>query len=608
MANIELAKAYVTIVPSLEGAQQTISSELTGASVSAGAEAGEQAGSSFNSGFGTAVKAVGGAIAGATAAVAGAIAAGTSALVGFTREGASYADEVLTMSTNTHIATDELQAYMYAAELVDVSVETMTSSMARNVRSMSSAASGTGAVAEAYEALGVSVTDADGNLRDSQEVYWELIDSLGEVDDYTQRDALAMQIFGRSAQDLNSLIAVGSEGMAEYASQAEAAGAILSEDTLGAFGEFDDVMQQVDSGVSAAKNALGTVLLPVLTELGGEGVGLLGQFTTGILEANGNIDQIAVVIENLIPQVTALISQFIPTIVSLGGTIITSLISAILSNLPAILSTAGDVLRSLGEGIISVLPTLAPIAAELIVSLVRFIVDNLPTVIESAIEIILAIVTGLTDALPELIPACVAAILQICEALLAPDMLAQLLSAALEICIALGEGLINSIPEITSRVPEIITNILSAFAPLGTDLAANALTWMSDMIGNMVQGITNGLGRIADAAASIGSTIASYIGFSEPELGPLSNFHTYAPDMIDLFCEGIDDSTPELEATLNRTLSLPAVSAQETVTSDFSNDNANEGGDIVIPVYIGQERLDTIMLRSSQVATYRRGS
>ena len=302
MAN-EVARAYVLIVPSMEGARDAISEELTGASEEAGSSAGSQAGSSFGTSFGGVLRTTGAIVAGVTGAMAAGIAAGTGALVSFTSSGAAYADEVLTMSTNTHIATDELQAYMYAAELVDVSTETMTNSMARNIRSMNSAAEGTGEVAEAYEALGVSVTDADGNLRDSQEVYWEAIDALGEIDDATQRDALSMTLFGRGAQDLNSLIEVGSEGMAEYAAQAEEAGAILGEDTLQQFGEFDDVMQNVGSGVDAAKNALGTVLLPVLTELGTEGVGLLGEFTTGILAANGDMDMIAQTIEGLLPQV-----------------------------------------------------------------------------------------------------------------------------------------------------------------------------------------------------------------------------------------------------------------------------------------------------------------
>lgn len=609
MANIELAKAYVTIVPSLTGAQQTITEELTGVSSTAGAQAGSDAGEAFNVNFSSILKGVGGVVAGVTGALAAGVAAGTAALVDMTREGATYADTVLTMSTNTHIGTDELQAYMYAAELVDVSVDTMTSSMARNVRSMSSAADGTGAVAEAYAALGVAVTDSEGNLRDSQEVYWELIDALGQVESDTERDALSMQIFGRSAQDLNSLIAVGSEGMAEYAAQAEDAGAILSGDTLGAFGEFDDVMQQLDSGVGAAKNALGTVLLPVLTDLGGEGVDLLGQFTTGILEANGDIDMIAATIEGLIPQVVGIINQYLPTVIELGGSIISSLAQAILSNLGSILSTAGSVLMTLGEGIIAVLPTLAPIATELIVNLANFIIDNLGTVIESALFIVISVAEGISDALPELIPAAVAAIYQIVETLTQPDSVTALLGAALDICIALGEGLIASIPVIVENIPIIIENIMASFMALGDELQTSASTWAYDMMQSFISGIQNMIGNVASAASSIASTIQSYIGFSEPEKGPLSNFHTYAPDMIDLFTEGLEDSTPELEAALATSLALPMTAAPAALESGYLDETAEaESGDLVIPVYIGQEKLDTIMIRSSQIAQYRRGS
>lgn len=604
---IELAKAYVTIVPSLQGAQQTITEELTGVSSTAGTTAGSQAGSAFNSSFGSVLATAGGIAAGVAGAMAAGIAAGTSALVDFTRQGATYADEVLTMSTNTHIAADELQAYMYAAELVDVSTETMTSSMARNIRSMNSAAEGTGAAAEAYAALGVSVTDAEGNLRDSQEVYWELIDALGSVEDYTERDALSMSIFGRSAQDLNSLIAVGSEGMAEYAAQAQDAGAILDGDTLEAFGSFDDVMQQLDSGVQAAENALGTVLLPVLTELGGEGVGLLGEFTTGILAANGDLDQIAATIEGLLPRVTGIIDQFLPVIISLGGSIISTLANSILSNLPSILSTAGTVLQTLGTGIISVLPTLAPIAAELIVNLVNFIVSNLGTVISAALQIVISVAEGIAQNLDTLIPAVVAAILTICEQLTNPSTIQQLMQASFDIMVGIGNGLLNAVPEAVAHIPEIIANILQSFTPLGNQLAMNAVTWATDMINSFVNGIRNLLGSVASAASDIASTIASYIGFSEPELGPLSDFHTYAPDMIELFAEGIEDSTPELEAAFNSSLTLPTVSAADG-GAGYADISAG-GDDAVVPVniFIGQEKLDSIMLRSSQLSTYRRG-
>ncbi len=111
-------------------------------------------------------------------------------------DGAAYADTVLTESTVTGIATDKLQEYMYAAELVDVSTETLTKSMAKQIKSMKSVHDGSKTMAAAYDALGVSVTDSNGDLRDGDTVYWELIDALGKVENETERDALAMQVAG----------------------------------------------------------------------------------------------------------------------------------------------------------------------------------------------------------------------------------------------------------------------------------------------------------------------------------------------------------------------------------------------------------------------------
>lgn len=165
---------------------------------------------------------------GAALAAIGTAAVGAGkALVDMSVNSAAYADEILTASTVTGMSTDSLQAYKYAAELVDVSLDTLTGSMARNVRSMSSVRKGTGEIADAYRRLGVSITDANGNLRDSEAVYWETIDALGKVSNETERDALAMQIFGKSAQELNPLIAQGSAGIAELTEEAKRMGAVM---------------------------------------------------------------------------------------------------------------------------------------------------------------------------------------------------------------------------------------------------------------------------------------------------------------------------------------------------------------------------------------------
>src|SRR5690606_12960779 len=141
----------------------------------------------------------------AVAAVATAAAAAAGALTAATVSAAAYADEILTAATNTNLSTDELQAYRYAAELIDVSFDTFVASQGKFTKSMQDAVrSGASPAASAFSALGLSVTDASGNLRDSTELYWEAIDALGAVENETQRTALAQEIFGRSGAQMNS--------------------------------------------------------------------------------------------------------------------------------------------------------------------------------------------------------------------------------------------------------------------------------------------------------------------------------------------------------------------------------------------------------------------
>lgn len=188
-------------------------------------------------------------------------------LASATKEAAAFADEVLTLSAKTNISTDALQGYMYAAELVDVSVETITKSMQRNIRSMGSAADGTAQYANAYKQLGVAVQDSNGDLRDSQEVFWELIDALGQMTNETERDEIAMTLLGKSAQDLNPLIEAGTDRMRELADEAASVGFIMSGETLSALGSLDDQLQRLDGAATAAKNALGAALAPVFENL-----------------------------------------------------------------------------------------------------------------------------------------------------------------------------------------------------------------------------------------------------------------------------------------------------------------------------------------------------
>ena len=272
-----------------------------------------------------------------------------SALTNMTVEGSEYADQILTESAVTGLSTDSLQKYHYAAGLVDVDVGTITKSLAKNTKQMASAQKGTGAAADAYAKLGVKVTKSNGELRNSEKVFWEAIDALGEIENETERDALAMELFGKSAQELNPLIEAGSDRMKELGEQAEAAGAVMSDDMLNAYREFNDKLEELQSGVDIAKRALGTALLPVLDQLAGAGVDMLSDFSQALLDCNGDIEQMASVAGEYLGKAVQMITDYIPEMVTMGGELVGGLLSGIAQNLPEIVSSVTAALDDLRD-------------------------------------------------------------------------------------------------------------------------------------------------------------------------------------------------------------------------------------------------------------------
>lgn len=565
--------------------------------------------------LGSAAKVACEAAAAAVAAVTGAVVALGGALVDCTVDAAAFADDVLTTSQVTGMTTEEVQALQYSAELLDTSLETISGSMARNIRSMQSAADGTGDIAAAYEQLGVSVTDSAGNLRDSESVYWEAIDALGTIEDRTERDALAMEIFGKSAQELNPLIAAGSDEIARLSQEAEDVGYVMDGDTLEAFGAFDDELQRVKAGTTAAKNAIGTILLPVLTNLAGDGVDLLSEFTNGILDANGDIEQMSTVIETILPEVLGLFTSYLPMIIELGGTIIETLANSIIENLPTILESAIELILTISEGIINHLSDLAPVITTLVVSVANFIVDNLPTIISAALDLVIALADGISRALPELIPSVIECINQIVTTLI--DHSSELVPAALELMIALALGLIAAIPEILNTVPQIVSEMSDEFDEYIPDLIAAAQTWGLDLVSNFISGITSSFGNLRSTLSSMASTVTDYIGFSVPDKGPLAEWAIHNPgaDMIDLFTQGMNSEERALQRALVQTGDLiyngmtPDYSGElGAISGALGNLGVNKSdGTYIININVGSQRLAQAVISAEQMEAYRTG-
>lgn len=205
-------------------------------------------------------------IAGGFVALAIAIAKAEKALISMTKESAAFADNIITLSMQTGQTTEQLQEFSYATELIDVSVDTLQGSLTKLTNNMQDTINGTGNAKASFEALGISVTDADGNMRSANDVFYETIDALGNVKNETERDAMAMDIFGRSAQDLNPLIIQGSQTLKAYADEAHNVGYVLDEETLSALGAVDDAYQRLQKSQEGAKNQLSAEFAPYLTE------------------------------------------------------------------------------------------------------------------------------------------------------------------------------------------------------------------------------------------------------------------------------------------------------------------------------------------------------
>ena len=655
--------------------------------------------------FGDAAKVACAAAAAGVAAVTAAVTASVKALADFSTAGAHYADDILTMSAVTGVSAERLQELSYAAELVDVPVETIAGALTKVEKSMLSASNGTKSTAEAYAALGVSVTNADGSLRSSEAVLFEAVDALGKIENETERDTLAMTLFGKSAKELNPLIKAGSGALEEYAQQAHDVGYVLSDDTLDAFGEFDDTLVKLENGTKAAKNALGTVLLPVLTKIGGEGVDLLGDFSKAVLGTNGDLDKVGEVVNEFVPKVVGMVQTYVPQFLQIATTILTAIVTAITSNiepivtagmqiiealvsgiseqgppliaavtdalvliaqtlitpenlemvingavqiivavvsglakalpklipavvqailtivktltskdnLTAVLNAATQILMAVASGILSVLPELIPTVLEIFTTIIGQILDptNLNNVITSAIQIIMAIVQGLTNALPQLIPAVVQAITTITAELSKPENLLLVIEAAVSIIAAVVEGLIKALPDLAAGLVQITTEIVNSLS----NLAKDAVTWGADMIKSFVKGIKDNIPSLGEAASGAAKKVKDFLGFSEPKDGPLSNFHTFAPDMMDLYAEGIDENINVVQKSVDDVAGV--VAGGMTQQPDYSGAlgtisgqlSAAIGGgkQIVIPVYIGQERLDTLVVNAQNRANFLSG-
>ena len=262
--------------------------------------------------------------------------------------------------------------------------------------------------------------------------------------------------------------------------------------------------------------------------------------------------------------------------------------------------------------------------------------ENLASIITAGIEIILALINGIIDAIPQLVSMIPEIIVAIVQALLLA--MPQIVDSGFELIGALGKGLMDAVPSLLMLIPQIVIQLAQTLynqkdvlLNSGFEMVmqisegvkekiSEAITWGKDLIANFINGIKSKIGDLKSVVSSIGAAIKSMIGFSEPSDGPLANFHTYAPDMMELFAQGIRDNENLVTDQLADSFDFGTFPQMEVAGMGGMryNESADDGGDIItaisdalmnmqLVVNIGNKPIEAMITTAQQKTNYRSG-
>lgn len=236
-----------------------------------------------------------------TKVLSAAAAGAAAALLGNAVKSAAAADDLATLSAQTGLTVEEIQKMQYASDLIDVSVEDMTGSLKKLTSQMSKDA-------DVFNTLGVSIRDENGEMRDATDVWYDSLQALSQVQNETERDALSMELFGKSAASLTGIIDDGGQAMRDLGQEAEDLGLVMSGDAVNAAVEFNNQMDLMKQRTSMAfmemGAALATSLVPALTQL----VDWITQLVTWFSDLDGTAQIVIVTILGLVAAISPVLS------------------------------------------------------------------------------------------------------------------------------------------------------------------------------------------------------------------------------------------------------------------------------------------------------------
>lgn len=349
--------------------------------------------------------------------------------------------------------------------------------------------------------------------------------------------------------------------------------AILAEELIPVV--IEELPGIIQDTIPAFSKAVKTIFTAVIDTIGKNKSGLEKVFKSVFEFAVNKIKEVGSIIQvgkEILEKLISGIQQHFPMLLEIGAGLVESVGGFIFDSLPKLLESGVAIITTLGNFIAQSLPELIPTIVDVVLKLAMILTepDTLMPLLDSAIAIILALVEGIIYALPQLLDQGEVIITRLMDAVIVA--VPKLAEAAKEIIAMIVGGILANLDKIlavgVSLVMKFIEGIYTWSSKLYTTAvdAVNevkegfsggieaAKEWGADLIDNFIGGIKAKWENLKNTITEMAQMVQDFIGFSEPKEGPLSNFHTYAPDMMDLFAKGIKENKHKITGELSTAL------------------------------------------------------
>lgn len=308
------------------------------------------------------------------------------------------------------------------------------------------------------------------------------------------------------------------------------------------------LISELAPDIAAELPQLVSDLLPQLIEAGTQ---IFQALVKGISDNIGTITQAAITAITTIA--TALIQNTGPLVQSLA-TIITTIAQALPTILPDLTEAIKQQMPLILQAILDSLPAIIECATQIIVTIAETLANNINLIVDGAVKIIDTLAMSLSDSdtAKKLTEAAFKIVFTLTKEIVKnlPDILASGILIAVEIVKGIAQGMVDYFAPVSDALSDMLIDLTDWFSRKWNDFKE----WGSDMIQAFIDGIKEKWQSLKDTVCDVASSVKDFLGFSEPDKGPLSNFHTFAPDMMDLFAKGIADNEDTITMQFNRSL------------------------------------------------------